>query len=456
MQNKNLDMMENTPVNKLFFKFCIPALASNLVTTFYNIVDQIFIGNKIGINGNAATNVVFPAITILTAFSLMCGVGTSTNFNLLMGKGQKDKARKSVGNGFLLMVIIGLIMMIILLFFTESVLQLFGSTNVIMDLAMPYARICSFGFVFAIIGAAGPFIIRADGAPIYALICIFVGTIINIILDVLFIFGFEWGMRGAAWATVLGQMVSAFMVMGYVLMRFKTFHLSRKDFYPDFKLMLKLGGLGIGPGFNFLTQFLVQLCLNNVLREYGQMSIYGSEIALAAAGVGNKVNTIATAVVTGLTNGMQPIVSYNYGRKNYKRVIKTIEIVILSVLGISFVIFACYQLIPIKITSLFGTGNDLYYQFASKFFRVFFMLICLNGLQVSVSGIFSAEGRPWICLIVSGVRQVILLPPLIFVLPMLGGIEAVFWSGPIADFGMVIFATFILIKEIKRLKNMSA
>ena len=450
---KELKELEHGNINKLMVKYCIPSLAGNLVTAVYNIVDQIFIGNSVGMLGNAATNVVFPIITLLTALSLMCGVGTSAAFNLALGEKDEERAGRSIGNGFFLIILCGAVTMAAMLIFTRPLLYVFGCTDEIYPYAAEYACIVSFGFIFSMIGAAGPFILRADGSPTYSLVCTCTGAVLNVGLDALFVFGFDMGIAGAAWATVISQAVSAFMVIVY-LPRFRTLRLKARFFKPNGRLLGKLAFMGAGPATNFLTQALVQVFLNNALRTYGALSIYGSETTLAAAGVANKVNTIATAVVTGMTNGIQPLISYNYGRENYERVAKIAKKNIKIVLIIGTGIFACYMLIPKQITAFFGSGSDEYFEFAALYFRIFLMLITINGLQVSVNGIFSGEGRPALSVLTSITRQLILLPPLLVILPKFLGLAGVLASGPIADGLMAVLALTLLIRELSRLKRM--
>ena len=438
----------------LLMKYCIPSLASSLVTSIYNIVDQLFIGMKLGINGNAATNVIFPVITLLTALSLMCGVGASANMNVALGQGKEEEARKVVGNAFSLMILCGAILSIIVLFFSVPVLNLLGCTNILLPYALPYARIIAVGFVFSLIGAAGPFLIRADGSPIYALVSIVTGAVLNIILDALFVLVFHLGIPGAAWATVISQAVSAFIVLFY-LKKNKTLKLKLADFRPIPAVMGGISLLGAGPAFNFMTQAVSFIFLNNVLKIYGAMSVYGSEITLAVSGVANKVNTFASAIVTGLTNGMQPIISYNFGRKNYKRVIETGKAVIGTVLAAGFLIFLCYQFLPVQIVSLFGEGSELYFEFAKKYFRIYLMFIALNGLQSSVAGFFSAQKKPAKSIIIALTRQVIFLIPLLMILPKFFGLNGVLYAGPVADLAMACVSFTLLYKEMKKLDEMN-
>lgn len=451
MENGHVNPLETERISKLLVSFCIPSLASSLVTSVYNIVDQLFIGNVLGVLGNAATNVVFPVITLVTALSLMCGVGPSAVMNISLGKGDRKGAAKAVGGGFGLMVIMGLIVMIPMLIWTRQFLYLFGCTETVMPYALPYARIISLTFVFSLLSASGVFMVRADGSPNYALACIAAGAGLNIVLDALFILVFGWGIRGAAWATLIAQIISAGMVIWYMF-RFKTLKLTVDDFMPDIRMYRRMAGIGAGPAFNFITQAIVQIFLNNALRTYGAASKYGSDACLAAAGVANKVNMLWTAVAVGLTNGLQPISSYNYGKKNYGRVVKAGKSVVYTVLLSGIIVFVCYQLFPVQIAMLFGSGDEAYREFAGKFFRIFFMLVAFTGLQSSIAGFFSSMGKVSKSLIISLVRQVIFFPPLLVILPIFLGLDGVLWAGPASDLAMALTAGFLFAREVRRLE----
>ena len=445
----------NGNLKKLLLNFCIPALAGSLVTALYNIVDQLFIGNTLGIAGNAATNVVFPASVVITALSLMCGVGSSALMNLALGQGDREKAARAAGCGFALMLLCGAALSAVTLSFTRPLLWLFGCTPAILPCALPYARITALSYSCAMAGAAGPFIIRADGAPNYALLCTAVGTALNIILDALFIFGFKWGIEGAAWATVAAQTVSAAMVLSFIP-RLTAIRLSPRCFCPAPKLVLKIAATGAGPACNFFTQAVVLVFLNGSLRKYGALSECGSEAVLAAAGVANKVNLFAAAAVTGLTNGMQPIVSYNLGCGNYARVKEAGGLVITVVLLFSFCLFCLYQLMPRQLTVLFGGGTEAYFDFAERYFRIFLMGICVNGLQSSVGGFFSAQGKPFCSIIISGTRQLLFLPALLVLLPYYWGLNGLLWAGPTADAAMAVLALYLLRKRFRELDSLDA
>lgn len=445
----------NGNLKKLLLNFCIPALAGSLVTALYNIVDQLFIGNTLGIVGNAATNVVFPASVVITALSLMCGVGSSALMNLALGQGDREKAAHAAGCGFALMLLCGATLSVVMFCFTKPILWLCGCTPAILPYALPYARITALSYCCAIAGATGPFLIRADGAPSYALLCTAVGTVLNIMLDALFIFGFKWGIAGAAWATAAAQTISAAMVLCFIP-RFTSVRLSQRCFYPEPKLVLKIAATGAGPACNFFTQAVVLVFLNGSLRKYGALSECGSEAVLAAAGVANKVNLFAAAAVTGLTNGMQPIVSYNLGCGNHARVKEAGQLVISVVLLFSFCVFCLYQLMPRQLTALFGGGTEAYFDFAARYFRIFLMGICVNGLQSSVGGFFSAQGKPFCSIIISVTRQLLFLPALLVLLPYYYGLNGLLWAGPAADTAMAVLAVYLLRKRFRKLDRFEA
>jgi Na+-driven multidrug efflux pump len=450
---KKANPLETEKISKLLVSFCIPSLASSLVTCLYNIVDQLFIGNLLGIVGNAATNVVFPAVTLVTALSLMCGVGPSNAMNIKRGKGDIPGAGKCVGGGFGIMIICGLICMIPLLIWTGPILTLFGCTVTVMPYALAYAKIIAVSFVFSMIGSSGTFIIRADGSPKFSLAVVATGALLNIVLDAIFIFVFNWGIAGAAWATLLAQVVSTVMVIWYMRRRFSAFKLRAVDFKPDFRLYGQMAAIGAGPAFNFGTQAIVQVFLNNSLRLYGAQSVYGADACLAVAGVANKVNTLANAIIIGITNGLQPISAYNFGRGRYDRVAEAAKKVVIAVLVTGIAVFVCYQLFPVQITSLFGDGNEKYFEFAKKFFRIFFMLIFLYGLQTSVAGFFTSQGKVRKAIAISLVRQILFFPPLLIVLPKFMGLDGVLWAGPVSDLAMALTAGILFIKEITKLQG---
>ena len=286
----------SAPLGKLLVKFAVPSIISMLVSALYNIVDQIFIGQGVGMYGNAATNVAFPLTTLATAVGLMLGIGGASNFNLEMGRKHEENAKKIAGTAFGSLVIAGVIICIVARIFLRPLITVFGATEYVMDYAMTYVGITSLGMPFFVLTTGGTHLIRADGKPTYSMLSALAGAVINTILDPLFIFVFKWGIAGAAWATIIGQIFSALMVLGY-LPKFHTVKLSMHDFMPKSRFLKMVMALGMAACFNQLAIFVTQIVMNNVLRYYGALSIYGSDIPLAVVGVGSKVNMVFLSIV---------------------------------------------------------------------------------------------------------------------------------------------------------------
>lgn len=441
---------ETEEIKKLLPKFALPSVISGMIGAIYNIADQIFIGHSVGVLGNAATNVTFPIVIVCMAISIMSGVGCATGFNLETGKGNYEKAGGMVCNCIIFMGLTGALITTIVLLFMTPLLNFFGATANIREYAETYLHITALSIPLSIISAGGSIVIRSDGSPKYALFSVLAGALLNVALDALFMFSFNMGISGAAYATVIGQIVSGILVMAY-FNHFKTLKLKLNYFKLRITYITKIIFFGMGPFVNNITMFSVQILLNNSLGHYGAQSLYGSDIPLASVGVIIKLNSIFNAIVVGIAQGVQPIISYNYGAKNYKRVIEAAKEAIIAVLKVSFVVFLIYQLFPRQLVSIFGTGTEIYYNFSERYLRIFMMLICINGLQVTVGNLFTSIGKAKLSVFISITRQILFLPPLILLFPMFFGIDGIMYAGPIADAICVIIAIILLNKEYKNL-----
>lgn len=438
--------------SKLILKFAIPSIISGLVNALYNIVDQIFIGQGVGVMGNAATNVAFPLTTLCTALALLYGVGSSSNFSLNLGARKKDEAGKFAGNGVFLMLSSGLVLAIIINIFLNPLMKAFGASEQVLPLALTYTRITSLGIPFMIFTVGFSTLIRSDGSPTYSMFCTLIGAILNTILDPIFIFVFDMGIAGAAWATVIGQFVSFIFAFSY-LFKFKNMKLIKSYFTPTLDHVVKIASLGMAPCFNQLAMMLVQITMNNTLTYYGALSKYGSDIPLACVGVISKVNIIYIALVIGTSQGCQPIMGYNYGAKNYERVKKSFLQAFYVIMIISFLTFLCFQLFPRQIINIFGKGDELYYKFGIRYFRIFMFFTFLNGIQPISSFLFTSIGKAKKGVVISLTRQIIFLLPLIIIFPKFIGIDGVMYAGPIADFAAAALSVFLLVREIKNLNS---
>lgn len=433
MKNKERSTLGTESVNKLLSEFAIPSIIAMLVGALYNIVDQFFIGRSVGELGNAATNITFPLSISCIALALLLGIGAASAFNLTLGAGKKNEALYYIGNSAILLFISGVVLCLIAQLFLKPMLIFFGAPKDVLGYAANYTRITAVGFPFLIFATGGGHLIRADGSPKYSMLCNLSGAVINTILDPIFIFGLDMGMVGAGLATIIGQIVGASLALRY-LKRFKTGTLHREHLIPRWQFVKRIISLGAAPCFNQLAMMVVQIVMNKSLTYYGALSVYGESIPLACAGIITKVNQIYMSIVIGISQGLQPIVSFNYGAKKYNRVKKAYYTAITYGLVISVIAFLVFQTLPRQIVSIFGSGSETYYEFSVKYFRIFLMFTFLNCLQPISSNFFTAIGKPQKGIFLSLTRQILFLLPLIVILPLFMGIDGIMYSGPIADF----------------------
>lgn len=439
-------------ISKLLRGFAISSITATLVSSLYNIVDQIFIGQGVGYLGNAATNVSYPLSTICLAISLLLGIGSAARFSLYLGKGEPDKAARLAGNGVLLMAGAGVLYLVIGEAFLTPLLRVFGATEEVLPYAQQYAGIVLLGMPFLILTNGISNLIRADGSPRYSMLCMLAGAIVNTILDPVFIFGMKWGVFGAALATILGQFLSFFMAMRY-LWHFKTIRITRQCFVLDLRDSLRTFYMGISSCINQVAITLVQIVLNNSLTYYGAASIYGTDIPLAACGIVMKTNAILLSIIVGISQGVQPSIGFNYGAKKYDRVRRAYLLAIQWNFAVSAVGFVLFQFLPGPIISIFGSGDELYFEFSILFMRTFLFMVLVNGVQLLSSNFFTAIGKALKGLLLSLTRQVFFLIPLILILPLKLGIFGVLLAGPIADFIAFVVSVVLVRREFKNLKT---
>lgn len=438
------------PVGSLMMKFAIPSIIGMLVSALYNIVDQLFIGNAIGPLGNAATGIAFPFSTACMAVALLFGIGGASCFNLTLGMGDKKKAPYFAGNALSMLVILGVIISAVTLIFLTPLLKCFGASPAILPYAKEYVRYTALGFPFLILGTGGGHIVRADGSPKVTMICNISGAVVNTILDAIFVLGLGWGMKGAAIATVIAQVVSALIVVIYCF-NFKTVFLFGSHLIPSFKAVSRICSIGMASCFNQLAITVVQIVLNNSLKYYGGMSKYGSEDPIAVASIVMKVNMIVFSIVIGLAQGTQPIESFNYGAQKYDRVKSAFWMAVKTGAAISLAAFVCFQLFPRQILGFFANNNasEGYYEFGSKFLRICLFFTWLNCLQPIVSTFFTSIGKPVKGVFLSLTRQILFFIPLLVVLPMFFQIDGVTFAGPIADLLSAAVAILMARAEFK-------
>ncbi|MBR2188532.1 MAG: MATE family efflux transporter [Eubacterium sp.] len=432
------------PVAQLLNNFAIPSIIAMLVSSLYNIVDQFFIGRSVGELGNAATNITFPLTISCISIALLCGIGGAAAFNLSMGAGDTERAGYYVGNAASIMMTGGVLLAAVTLLFTTPLLRFFGSPEEVLPYALTYSRVCAFGFPFLILSSGGAHLVRADGSPRYTMMVNLTGAVINTILDAAFVFGFHWGMFGAALATIIGQIVAAGLVIRY-LMHYKTIPLTKAHFMLRGVYARRLASLGTAPCITQLSLMVFQIVMNKSLKYYGSLSEYGESIPIACVGIISKVSQVAFSFVIGISQGMQPIVSFNYGARKYDRVRQTYLRALRNSAFITVTAFILFQIFPRQIISIFGRGSDLYYKFGVRYFRVFLFFIFLCFLQPMTSNFFTAIGKPKKGIFLSLTRQIIFLVPLVLILPLFMGIDGIMYAGPVADL-MAAVSAFLMVR----------
>ena len=442
-------------IGKLIRKFSIPCIISLVVNSLYNIVDQIFIGWGVGYIGNGATNVVFPITMLCLAFALMFGDGSSAYLSLKLGEKNKKEASKGVVNGILISIIVSILLCVIIIGFLPQILNLFGCTDALREDAMGYGFFVALGLPFMMIGTTLNSIIRADGSPKYAMTSMVIGAILNVILDPIFIFVFKMGVEGAAIATSISQFVTFAMNVAY-LRKLKTIKITRDDIKLKPSIVGRVSMLGIS---SFITQMSIVLVMafeNNLLGKYGAESEFGSEIPITVLGIVMKISQILNSIIIGIASGAQPIFGYNYGAQNYDRVRKTLKYVLGLSLIVSTIAFLLFQLIPDKLILIFGSGNELYIEFACYAFRTYLMLCICNGIQIPAGIFFQAIGKGVKSAIISLSRQIVFLIPAMVIFGATFGIHGILYAGPFADGLAFIIAGILLILQVRKFKKVEA
>lgn len=456
--------LEEAKISKLLLKFSVPCILSLLISALYNIVDQIFIGNsELGYLGNAATGIVFPILIITQAFAWCIGDGCAAYLSICQGKKDTQNAHKSVGTGITVTFVISIILLIIAAIYKEPLLRLFGASNQTIEMSLEYFTIVLAFFPAFMLMNMMNAVIRADGSPAFSMASMTVGAIINVILDPVFIFGCKWGIAGAAWATVIGQ-IASFLISFVYFFRTKTFCLNKHSFLPDFKIFnnaLKLGAS------SFITQIsivVISLVCNIMLYKYGEMSIYGPDIPISVISIETKVFTIVINIVVGIVLGGQPILGYNFGAKRFDRVKQTYQTILTATAAVGIVSTLIFELCPQVVIGIFGAGDALYNEFAQRTFRIFLSLVTFTCIIKMTSIFFQAVGKPIKAVIASLTRDIVCFVPLAVLLPYIfesknagNGINGILFAAPAADFVAMLVVVGLTIPFFRSLgKDTSA
>ena len=444
--NQDKSAFATEPVGRLIVKFAIPCVISLVVNALYNIVDQIFIGQGVGYLGNAATTVAFPLMTILLAFGTMIGAGSSAHAAIRLGEQNEHEARQALNNAFSFTIALGLVLMALGLIFLQPILTLFGATENIMPYAIDYTGIILLGTPFNLVSIVLSNLARTDGHPRMSMYGMLIGAALNTVLDPVYIFVFHWGVKGAVVLTL------------YFIRPSKNnprhMRLDRKLMKPDASLILRFLTLGISSGITQSVACIMQVVMNKSLVYYGDLaSGISGDIALSAMGVVTKIAMIMGAFGVGVGIGAQPILGYNRGARKFDRIRRTY---LMAVIFATILIFVCWifcQTMPETIIGIFGDDNASFSDFAVKCLRIYLFSIFCAGFQIVSTSYFQATGQPLKASILSMLRQLLLLIPLMLILPLFFGLNGILYSAPIADASSAIIVACFIVPEMRKLNR---
>lgn len=457
MQQRTLTMEgENPlgvrPVKGLLFSFSIPAIISCLVNSVYNIVDQIFIGQGVGYLGNAATTIAFPLMTIIMAFATLIGSGGSAYAALRLGEGRKREALLTLNNLLVIAIGLGILLAATGLIFLKPILTLFGATETTMPYAIDYTSIVLMGVPFSVISIALSNMARTDGHPRMSMYGILIGAALNTVLDPIYIFVLDWGVKGAAIATITAQFVST-VVLCYYFLRKGNMRFTRRYMKPVGRVWYKIFSLGISSGITSLVACIMQVVMNNSLVCYGNQTEITGDVALSAMGIVMKIAMILASVCIGFGIGAQPILGFNLGAKKYTRVRHTYLLAVSIATGSILIGWAVCQLAPHLVLSLFGKENQTFTDFAVRCLRIYLGGIFCAGFQIVSTNYFQATGQPLKASLLSMLRQLILLIPLLLILPLFFGLNGLLYAGPCADIGSAVIVALFILPEMRKLNR---
>jgi len=436
-------------IGKLLLKFSIPAIVGMLVNAFYNIVDRIFIGNGVGKLGIAGITIGFPIMIILMAFGMLIGLGANALISIRLGENKKDDAELILGNSMILLILVSLIVSALGLIFLDPLLVLFGASKDVLPYAKEYLSVILFGAVFQSVGFGMNNFIRGEGNPRVAMITMLIGAVLNIILDYLFIFKFNMGIRGAALATIISQATSAVWVLFYFLGGRSLLKIHLKNLKLQFSVIGKIFAIGSAPFSMQVAASGITALLNNSL------ATYGGDTAISAMGIINSVTMMILMPMFGINQGAQPIIGFNYGAKKFDRVNKTLKLAIMAASTIVLIGFIATRLFPQQIIQLFNKDKDLI-KIGTNGMKIFLIMLPIIGFQIVSSNYFQAVGKPKHAMFLSLSRQVLLLIPALLILPRFLGLNGVWAAGPVADLGSSILTGTFLFYELRHLDERHA
>lgn len=440
------------PIGKLLMQFALPSVVAMVINAIYNIVDQIFIGQGVGYLGNAATTIAFPIVTIILAVSTLLGAGGSAFAAIKLGEHNEGQAEDTLGCASVTGLLAGILIAVLGLVFLNPLIKLFGASENTIDYARQYTSIILIAAPFNVLGVILSNFARTDGNPLLSMYSMLIGALLNVALDPLFIFIFRLGVAGAAYATAISQMVSAAVLIYYFFFK-STMRLHRRNLRISGSIFKSIAVLGISSCALQLASTALNIILNNVLVYYGDRDPVGGDIALSAMGIVLKISMIVISVCVGIGIGSQPILGFNRGAKQIDRVRKTYICALVIATSVTIIGWALCETIPDTILLLFGKENPVFTEFAVRSMRIYLGGIFAAGMQIATTSYYQATGQPLKANIMSLLRQILLLIPLLLILPKFMGLNGVLYAGLFADLATGCIVAFFVVSELRKLKK---
>ena len=434
-------------IPSLLLKFSAPAVVGMVAQALYNVVDRIFVGQGVGPEGIAGTTVAFPFVLVMLAFSMLIGFGATALVSIRLGEQQKEEAERVLDNATVLLVGVSLLLTAIGMAILDPLLKLFGASNEILPYAHDYLQIIVLGSVFQVVGFGLNAVIRGEGNPRVAMFTMLIGALLNTVLDPIFIFGFGWGMQGAALATVASQAVSTLWVVGYFLSGRSLLKLSTANLHLRWPTCASIVAIGSPPFAMQIAAALLNAILNNQLHKYG------GDLAISVMGVIHAVALFIAMPIFGINQGAQPIIGYNYGAESFDRVKKALQTAILAATTISAGGFLFAMVFPSQVIWLFNRDDPALMRLGTHAIRICLVMFPIVGFQIVGASYFQAVGKPKQAMFLNLSRQVILLIPAVFVLPYFFGLNGIWVAFPIADLGSSVVTGTWLLLELRHLQR---
>lgn len=440
------------PIGKLLMQFALPSVVAMVINAIYNIVDQIFIGQGVGYLGNAATTIAFPIVTIILAVSTLLGAGGSAFAAIKLGEHNEGQAEDTLGCASVTGLLAGILIAVLGLVFLNPLIKLFGASENTIEYARQYTSIILIAAPFNVLGVILSNFARTDGNPLLSMYSMLIGALLNVALDPLFIFIFRLGVAGAAYATAISQMVSAAVLICYFFFK-STMRLNRRNLRISGSIFKSIAVLGISSCALQLASTALNIILNNVLVYYGDRDPVGGDIALSAMGIVLKISMIVISVCVGIGIGSQPILGFNRGAKQIDRVRKTYICALVIATSVTIIGWALCEAIPDTILLLFGKENPVFTEFAVRSMRIYLGGIFVAGMQIATTSYYQATGQPLKANIMSLLRQILLLIPLLLILPKFMGLNGILYAGLFADLATGCIVAFFVVSELRKLKK---